>query len=952
MRTRSLTAAVGGVAVLAASLVGLTPAHAEPIDATDFLKADGAVLRDRAGTGDIVNLRGTNVGGWLTFEDWMSPLGEFALDRTGWTATSTTGGAAQLLDGSLATRWTSGSPQSGGEWIQVDLGAPTLVNRITLDAGPSIGDAPAEFEVLVSDDAADWSSVARAAGDSGDGTTAEVTTTRFAPQVTRYVRVLQHGTASSWWSVAELNLFSDPVRNNAGSAATASATASYTTPAAAVDGDVTSAWTTGADQTPGQTFTLDLGRGVDVSRVLFDSGAAYAEDYPESYAVHGSTDGSSWTKVASGHGTNRVTTVDLWTATHMRYLRIEQTGDKSRWWSISEIAITTGSSFDRAGWSVTSSHPDDVANLTDGNPATRWTTGSPQSGGEWVQVDLGARLTFNNVVLDTAKNTSSETDYPRELSIAVSDDGSTWTTVATATGTFKATTVNFPASRGRYLRVTQHGTSGSWWSIGELDVSLNNDDYSLRLALEHRFGRAAAQDIVDTHRDTWITEADLDNIAAIGLNTIRLPIGWNELLHLDGTWKADPWEKIDWLVAEAGARGMYVILDLHTVPGGGCPWGSCGRVGPNPNGYWGSSTYQDWVVDIWAAIAARYAGNPAVAGYDLINEPLIDYGEDADDVAQKSDVYDRIYDAVRAVDPDHVIFLAAFFGWDKIAHPSTYGWTNVVYELHPYDMPNGRDWNAQNALVETQLADVVGRLADPGVPVLYGEYSFYYFDDVWAKFMAGLNSLDVSWTNWNYKVRGSHAGGGGYWGFYNTNLNQVPIINSDDAASFQTRLLKFGTDDFTANDRFIATVSHYADGTDQFVQEPVSTASWTVTASHTEPGGSTDAAVDADPGTRWSTGLSQTAGQWFQIDMGAPAAIGAITLETRSTDTWDYARAFEVRVSDDGASWTTVASGPGFGWKRPITFDTTTARYVRIIQTGAAPEWWSIGEVTAYTAAP
>ncbi|VAW09383.1 hypothetical protein MNBD_ACTINO02-1445, partial [hydrothermal vent metagenome] len=45
-----------------------------------------------------------------------------------------------------------------------------------------------------------------------------------------------------------------------------------------------------------------------------------------------------------------------------------------------------------------------------------------------------------------------------------------------------------------------------------------------------------------------------------------------------------------------------------------------------------------------------------------------------------------------------------------------------------------------------------------------------------------------------------------------------------------------------------------------------------------------------------------------------------------------------------------VADGPGFGWKRPISFDGVTARYVRITQTGIAPEWWTIGELNIYAA--
>jgi hypothetical protein len=158
-----------------------------------------------------------------------------------------------------------------------------------------------------------------------------------------------------------------------------------------------------------------------------------------------------------------------------------------------------------------------------------------------------------------------------------------------------------------------------------------------------------------------------------------------------------------------------------TVPGGGCPWGSCGRIGPNPNGFWGSATYQNWVEDIWKKIATRYNGNRG-GRLRPHQRALIDYNEDSDDVAQKSDYYNRLYTAVRAIDADHAIFLGAFFGLDKIAPPSTYGWTNVVYEYHPYDMPNSKDWTAQNQLVTNELGGLAAKLSNPGVPILYGEY--------------------------------------------------------------------------------------------------------------------------------------------------------------------------------------------------------------------------------------
>ena len=744
-------------AVLATTLmaVGLTPpvAASAALGNGDFIKADGNVLRLNAGTGAAINLRGTNIGGWLTQEDWMSPLGEVAVDRTGWSLSASAGTASAAADGSGTARWTTGANQSGGEWIQANLGAPTLFNRLSIDNTANPGQYPRTVDVQVSNDGTTWVSVATQPGADG------VTTVKFAAQVASHVRVRQTGSASALWSVGELNLFNDPVLHNGAHTASAFATVGGGSAASALDGNAATAWQSGTPQVPGQTFTIDLGRNVDMDKVLFDSGAAAPDDYPRTWDVYVSWDNVNFTQVASGYGTNRVIQADFQGTKNGRYLRLASNGTSSQWWSIAEVAISSGTSLDRAGWGVTASVGASPAAMVDGNVGTRWTTGAAQTNGQQVQVDMGALVTLDNVTIDTAKNTSDETDYARGYRLELSRDGSTWTTVATGVGTRKATTIGFVAQAARYFRLTQTGSSGSWWSIGELTAGLYNDDYSLQLSMANRFGTAGAQTIIDAHQDTWITEADLDNLDAAGFNFVRVPIGWNTFLNLDGTWKQNPWEKIDWVVQELSERGIYTLIDLHTVPGGGCPWGSCGRIGPNPNGFWGSSTYQDWVVDIWEEIAARYKGNPAVAGYDLINEPLIDYGEDADDVAQKSAYYDRLYDAVRAIDPDHTVVLGAFFNLGAITPPSTHGWTNVVYEYHPYDMPNSKDWTAQNQLVTNELDGLAAKLANPGVPILYGEYSLYYNDDVWARFMAGLNASSVSWSAWTYKVRGTESDG-------------------------------------------------------------------------------------------------------------------------------------------------------------------------------------------------
>lgn len=943
MRKIVLVAALVAATLVATSVTPPLEANAAAIGASDFIKTNGNVLKKGSGTGATINLRGTNVGGWLTQEDWMSPLGEFAVDRTGWTVSASAGTAANAIDGSSTTRWTTNANQAGVEWFQVDLGATTLFNRLSIDNSNNSGQYPRNVEVATSANGTTWTSVANQPGANG------VTTVKFSPQVVRYARVTQTGTAAALWSVGELNLFNDPVMFNGSHTSTASSTAGGSTTAQAHDGNASTMWQSGIAQTPGQTYTIDLGRNVDMDKVLFDSGAAAANDYPRIWDVYTSWDNVNWTQVASGYGSNRVIQADFQGAKGGRYLRIASNGTSAQWWSIAEIAITSGNNLDRGGWAVTSSLGPSPANVIDNNVGTRWTTGVAQASGQTLTVDMGALITLNNVTTDTAKNTTDEDDWARGYTLQLSKNGTSWTTVATGVGTRKATTIGFIAQAARYFRITQTATAAQWWSIGELTAGLNNDDYSLNNTLTSRFGTAGAQTIINAHQDTWLTATDLDNIQATGMNFIRVPIGWNTFLNLDGSWKSNPWTKIDWVISAASARGVYVLIDLHTVPGGGCPWGSCGRIGPNPNGFWGNATYQDWVVGIWQAIATRYNGNAGVAGYDLINEPLIDYGEDADDVTQKSDYYDRLYDAVRAIDANHTIFLGAFFGLNAIASPSTYGWTNVVYEYHPYDMPNAKDWTAQNQLVTNEFSGLAAKLSNPGVPILYGEYSLYYNDDVWSRFMAGLNASSVSWSAWSYKVRGTATDGFAYWGMYYNNQSPVPIINSDDSATFVSKVGQFGTSNFSQNTRFVATLAKYAGGLSTYNPLALAKTGWTATASSTAGGTTAAGGIDGANASSWSSGQAMAGGEWFRIDMGSSMTVAMVIVQTPSGSAWDYPRGYTLEVSTDGTSWTTVGTGIAYGWKHPISITPTTARHIRITQTGVAPQWWSIDEVTAYS---
>jgi hypothetical protein len=128
---------------------------------------------------------------------------------------------------------------------------------------------------------------------------------------------------------------------------------------------------------------------------------------------------------------------------------------------------------------------------------------------------------------------------------------------------------------------------------------------------------------------------------------------------------------------------------------------------------------------------------------------------------------------------------------------------------------------------------------------------------------------------------------------------------------------------------------------------PLSRTGWHVTASPSS--GGEGQAIDGNAGSRWTSGTGQAPGHWFRVDMGAPQTFDRIVLDSGTGN--DYARGFRVEMSNDAATWTTLASGSGTGQTTSIPLAVSTARYLRIVQTGTAGNWWSIHELDVFAPA-
>ena len=126
------------------------------------------------------------------------------------------------------------------------------------------------------------------------------------------------------------------------------------------------------------------------------------------------------------------------------------------------------------GWKFTASHNSGgTKSAIDGNPASRWETGTAQVPGMWFQFDMGEPHSLSSIVLDAGTSTD---DYPRSYQVQLSKDGKTWSDpVAEANGTSPATDIVLPATPVQQIRITQTGRArGKFWSIHNLEVYLNN----------------------------------------------------------------------------------------------------------------------------------------------------------------------------------------------------------------------------------------------------------------------------------------------------------------------------------------------------------------------------------------------------------------------------------------------------------------------------------------------
>jgi len=180
-----------------------------------------------------------------------------------------------------------------------------------------------------------------------------------------------------------------------------------------------------------------------------------------------SSDGATWTAVGSVSFASGWADAGFAVTSHDDTAVNQAVFDK---WNVTETVPAGAGPLDRGDWTAvaTESSPSDpAANALDGNPDTRFSTGSAQHDSQGFIVSWPSDRTIGRIQMDVGPSTN---DYPRMCGIWVKDTAGTVTFVNCAANPSGNVEVSFPPIPASKIEVWQWGTSDWWWSIAEFNV--------------------------------------------------------------------------------------------------------------------------------------------------------------------------------------------------------------------------------------------------------------------------------------------------------------------------------------------------------------------------------------------------------------------------------------------------------------------------------------------------
>ncbi|WP_327000616.1 glycoside hydrolase family 5 protein [Dactylosporangium sp. NBC_01737] len=272
-----------------------------------------------------------------------------------------------------------------------------------------------------------------------------------------------------------------------------------------------------------------------------------------------------------------------------------------------------------------------------------------------------------------------------------------------------------------------------------------------------------------------LTDGDFAQMAAMGFNVIRLGMSWSLLEPERGRFDQSYLRQIQAAVAAAKAHGIYTVLDMHQDAWGNAlarPSEQCGGATTPTTGWDGAPAWatitdgtahcqflardlapavatafgnlytdrdgiQTELVRTWAFVARAFADEPAVAGYDLLNEPGIGPNPPISSGLLLGRFYDAAITAIREAERaaggfPHIAFfqpsvLWSGLGFDVTPPPGFTADRQLVFAPHPYSESISMDQSLglTIASIERNLTVSARAAAAYGAALWTGEWGWF-----------------------------------------------------------------------------------------------------------------------------------------------------------------------------------------------------------------------------------
>ncbi|KAG8895336.1 Glucan 1,3-beta-glucosidase 3 [Tulasnella sp. 403] len=162
-------------------------------------------------------------------------------------------------------------------------------------------------------------------------------------------------------------------------------------------------------------------------------------------------------------------------------------------------------------------------------------------------------------------------------------------------------------------------------------------------------GVSKARAVLEKHWDTFITEDDFAYLQKIGINNVRLPIGFwslgpdwtkNSVFEKVGDVYQNSWPRVLRTIGLAGKYGIGVLIDLHGAYGSQNGQAHSG-ISDGQTRLFDNEDDQQHTIDALVHITQQTVNITNVSGIQILNEP-----QNADNLG---DFYDRAIEAMRKV---------------------------------------------------------------------------------------------------------------------------------------------------------------------------------------------------------------------------------------------------------------------------------------------------------------